>query len=165
YLDAASAAEFLPAQRAQARVRLAHLWTDAADRPRAVSAWQSILDDAALRDCRVEDLHGTPQSAGPLAAAGIRRIVEAHGTTAYAAIEERARQRLKSAGKDRGTALRELARQYPNAAVTVAQLNKLKQTKTPTGRFSVQPPTGSDDPFGFVLPLLRAWEIDLDASE
>src|SRR5262249_35007772 len=38
FLDTASAAEFLPAQRAQAQVRLARIWNDAADWPRAVSA-------------------------------------------------------------------------------------------------------------------------------
>lgn len=165
HLEAAAAPEFAPARRALARARLAEVWTRAADWPRAVAAWQRILDDSALRSCRIEDAAGVPQSAGPLAAAGIRRIVAAQGAATYAPIEQRARQRLEAAGTERAAVLSELAHQFPNAAVITAGLQELKQAEAQPGRFHLQPPTGTDGEFRIFVPLLRAWEIDLDASE
>jgi outer membrane protein assembly factor BamB len=165
HLEAATAPEFSPVQRARAQGQLAQMWTRAADWPRAVAAWQSILDDAALRAGRVADVHGTPQSAGPLAMAEIRRIVAVHGPSAYAPFEQRARKRLEAAGQDRFAVLRELETQYPNAAVTAAGLPELNQTDARTGRFRVEPPTGAEAEYRFSLPLLRAWQTDLDAGD
>jgi outer membrane protein assembly factor BamB len=162
-LESAAAPEFASDRRAQAYVHLAETWTRARDWPRAVAAWQDILDVAALRASRITDGNGNPQGAGVLATLRIGELVRAHGANAYAPIEERARQRLAAAGDDRHAALRELVPQFPNAAAIRAGLSELKEADAKAGRLKLK--LATDAKPALSLPLVRAWEIDLDPGE
>jgi outer membrane protein assembly factor BamB len=160
-LEAAARTEFTPAQQAQARVRLAALLTRQKDWPRAVLAWQCILDAPTLRGCRVADINGKPQSAGALAALRINQLVQAHGAAVYASIEQRAAQQLDSAAKELPEALHEWMAQYPNAAI-VREL-AAKHAKAAGAKRAQPPGTAHATPLN--VPLLRALEIDLAAGE
>jgi outer membrane protein assembly factor BamB len=162
-LEQASAGKFGTIRRAHATVQLATMWSRAEDWARAVVAWQLILDDPALRACRVEDPTGLPQNAAVLAGRRIEQIVKAHGAGVYARIEERARQQLDAAGKDRRAVVRELAAQFPNAAVICSAVREEDRASSKTSA-SALPVRGTDNG-QLHLPLVRSWEVRLDHEE
>jgi outer membrane protein assembly factor BamB len=163
-LDSAAAAEFTSSQRATGRARLASVWTHAADWSRATEAWQAILDEAALRYARVEDRGGNPQSAGVLATIQIDKIMRAHGLAPYAPIEDRARRLLETVGKVRSEQLRELAAQFPNAAVTRTLRNEWERAGDKSkGNGAANSGMGREA--ALELPLSRAWDIALGPAE
>jgi outer membrane protein assembly factor BamB len=192
-LEKAAAPEFSPSSRGQALARQAALWTRAKQPGRAVAAWQSILDDPALRASRVEDANDNPQNAATLATIEIDRLIRAHGSIVYTALEKRARQFLHESGSDRLDALRQLATQYPNAAVTsltFLDLGVAEEKPTRLGgalrlhrAFLKRASNGNETPLvsqqlskpetlnvtssnpHFVLPLVRAWESTLQPGE
>jgi outer membrane protein assembly factor BamB len=100
-LKTAAAPEFLPAERAQARVQQAQMWALARQQSQAIATWQSILDDPKLRNCRIEDAQRNPQRAAILARAAIGRLVQRQDSPVCNSAETRARQAVETAGDSR----------------------------------------------------------------
>lgn len=127
-LAQAAGADFPIPQRLRALQRQAALWAEAGQPAQAISAWQRILSDKALRLGRTNDLdsRGGPQRGGALAAAGIAELTRAHGSGVYAAVEQEARQRRAAIGQgERLKALEQLAQEFPNAAAAAEARQEL----------------------------------------
>jgi outer membrane protein assembly factor BamB len=162
-LESASTDEFESEQQAKAIVHSAMMWSKAQNWPRALGAWQAILDKPALRFTRVEVAPRLPQNAAVLATIQIDNIIKRHGIANYSPIEELARKQLGAAGKDRQAALGELAARFPNATVIRAALKEWDAALNRGGHNSKAISVSENNRFS--LPLMRAWEVSLASSE
>jgi outer membrane protein assembly factor BamB/tetratricopeptide (TPR) repeat protein len=134
-LREASAAEFPGPQRVGALCQLAEIWSVAQKPERAVAAWQSLLTLNPLRRVHVDRPSGALQTAGQLAAARIADLVRRHGAPVYQPFEKQASRLLASAeDNNRVQVLEQLARDYPNAAVTGPALLRLARLREQAGQ-------------------------------
>jgi outer membrane protein assembly factor BamB len=158
HLTQAAAAEFSVSERVEAITRQATLWTQAGRPEKAVSAWQTVLEDDALRGGVVEQGGAalTFTGAGRLASRRISDLIGRHGADVYAAVEERARALVDEAPEDqRAAVLEQLGRRFPHAAVTAAG----RRPRLSAGR----PRLGAAE-MALKFPWTRTWQIALPTA-
>jgi outer membrane protein assembly factor BamB len=134
-LREASAPEFPGPQRVGALCQLAEMWSVAQKPERAVAAWQSLLTSNTLRRVHVDQPSGSLQMAWQLAADRVTELVRRYGARVYEPFEKQAGRLLASAEENnRVQVLEQLARDYPNAAVTGPALLRLARLREQAGR-------------------------------
>ncbi|HXG09303.1 MAG TPA: PQQ-binding-like beta-propeller repeat protein [Gemmataceae bacterium] len=154
-LRAAAAPEFALTDRLRALARQAELWVAAGKPDQAAAVWQTILNDASLRNGQLTDRAGRPQNAAVLAAEQIDCLIQEHGRDIYRSIEARAHKVLHSATGDRRSREERVLREFPNAAITASLRSEMDR---PGAAVALDPPDLS-------LPLRRRWEVPLAPSE
>lgn len=126
-LTQAAGSDFSPAQRLKAIAAQARLWTSAGQPARALTSWQSILEDVALRAGWMIAEDRALRPAGLLAAERIQELIRAHGSAIYAPMEQQARAMLE--GSESGShplaLLERLRWQYPHSSAVGPALFKL----------------------------------------
>jgi outer membrane protein assembly factor BamB len=137
FLTQAADGKFSAFARLRALGGEAALWTKADHPERAVAVWQSILEDAELRNDTILDANGNPRAAAGFAEEQIGAVIRAHGPTVYAAVERRAQSLLAGAqGASRKEVLGRLGRVFPNAVVTGPALLELAGRNEQHGEFA-----------------------------
>jgi outer membrane protein assembly factor BamB len=118
-LRQASIDRFEPAERVRALAQLGTRAAQGIQVSRAIAAWQTILETPELRAAPLAGPGAIPERPGILAVQQIDRLLERHGRAAYAAVEARAVQVARTAGRSAST---RLEREYPQALATLAAL-------------------------------------------
>ncbi len=127
-LTQAADGRFTPPQRAQAVSRLAIMWSESRQPQQALAAWQQIIEDDRLSTCTC--LYGNGGANARLEAIRqMKDLIDAHGATLYAAIEQRALTLFADAlNSNNADAVLQLAPRFPQAQATADALAKVAST-------------------------------------